>query len=88
MRKGLPWFMDTYRIRLNATVKNLKIAKGVIEIKDMNIEDAIKGISAAKLRNGGAPMFVAMIRNHIRDIEGAIINIPLLISRARELVIS
>lgn len=70
------------------TVKNLRIANGNIEIKDMNIEDAISGISAPKFRKGGAPIFVAIIRNHIVDIAGANIRIPLLIISARELDIS
>lgn len=73
---------------MNITVKNLRIAKGNIEIKDINMEDAIKGISAPRFKNGGAPILVAMIRNHIVDIAGANIRIPLLIIRAREFDIS
>lgn len=69
-------------------MKNLKILRGNIVTKDKNIEDAIRGISAARFRKGGAPMFVAIIRNHIVDIAGASIRIPLLIIKARELVIS
>lgn len=64
------------------------MANGNIEIKDINIEDAINGISAPRFRNGGAPMLVAIIRNHIVDIAGANIKIPLLIINARELDIS
>lgn len=52
------------------------------------MEDAIKGISAPKFKNGGAPILVAMIRNHIVDIAGANIRMPLLIIRAREFDIS
>lgn len=69
-------------------MKNLRIASGNIEIKDINMEEAISGISAPRFRNGGAPILVAMIRNHIVDIAGANIRIPLLIIRARELDIS
>lgn len=88
IRNVLPWFIETYSIRLNITVKNLRMARGRAEIIDINSEDVISGISAPKFRNGGAPIFVAMIRNHIIDMAGANIRIPLLIMRARELVIS
>ena len=69
-------------------MKNLRIAKGAIVISDINIEEVIRGISAVRLRKGGAPMFVAMIKNHMVDIVGANIRIPLLIMSVRELVIS
>lgn len=59
-----------------------------MEIRDINIEDAINGISAPRFRNGGAPMLVAIIKNHIVDMAGAYIRIPLLIIRAREFDIS
>lgn len=80
--------MDTYNIRLNITVKNLRIARGSEVQRDMKSEDAISGISAPRFRNGGAPIFVAVIRNHIMDMAGANIRIPLLIIRAREFDIS
>lgn len=69
-------------------MKNLRMDSGMIVIRDINIDEAIRGISAPKLRNGGAPMFVAMIKNHIIDMAGANIRIPLLMIRVRELVIS
>lgn len=73
---------------MNITVKNLRMARGREVVNDINSEEVINGISAPRFRNGGAPMFVAMIKNHIIDIAGANIRIPLLIIRARELVIS
>lgn len=88
IKKGLPWFIDTYSIKLNITVKNLNNAKGIIVIIDINMDDVIKGISAARFRNGGAPIFVAIIKNQKIEIEGVTIRIPLLIIIARELDIS
>lgn len=73
---------------MNITVKNLNNAKGIIVIIDINMDDVIKGISAARFRNGGAPIFVAIIKNQKIEIEGVTIRIPLLIIIARELDIS
>lgn len=61
-------------------LRGINIGKAKIKEVVINI------ISARRLIDGGAAIFIALTRNHIMDIDGRITSMPLLRIILRELV--
>lgn len=80
-----PWFMDTYIVKEYAAATNLIIPSGIIITLVVTVEHVISIISAMRLQEGGAAILAAAIINHIIDIVGIIMFIPLFMISLREL---
>lgn len=80
-----PWFIDTYIVKEYAAATNLITPNGIIITLVVIVEHVINIISAIRLQEGGAAILAAAIINHIIDIVGIIIFIPLFMIKLREL---
>jgi len=83
-----PWLVEVYIIRLYAAVINLTKAKYNIKYIVEDIIEIIIIISLIRLIEGGAPILMALIKNHHIVIDGVKAIIPLFKYILRELDIS
>ena len=79
-----PWFILTYKVKEYAAVTNLITPNGIKANLLRIVEQVINIISASKLIEGGAAILAADIINHIIDIVGIKMLMPLFINKLRE----